>query len=166
MAFFMKFVYHEFPPVYNSESKVLILGTMPSVKSRQLGFYYAHPQNRFWKILFDLFEEEYSNDVEIKKQLLYQHHIALWDVLSSCEIENSSDVSIKNPTVHDMNYIIQQSNIKTIFTTGKKATELYMRYCYPDTKIPCIYLPSPSPANCSTIYEDLKKEYQKILDYI
>lgn len=162
----MERVSHDFGPVYDKNSKVLILGTVPSVQSRKVGFYYANPKNRFWHILFDLFNEKYLLDIESRKQFLYDHQIALWDVLSECDIQNSSDSSIRNPKVNDISKVIKNSKIKTIFTTGKKATELYTRYCYPTTKIPCIYLPSTSSANCAIGYEDLKTEYEKILNYL
>lgn len=159
-------VNHELNPIYNKDSKVLILGTIPSVKSRELGFYYSHSQNRFWNILADLFNEKIPFTIKEKKDFLIRHHIALWDVLKECDIENSSDNSIKNPIINDINLIIKDSNIKAIFTTGRKATDLYNRYCYQKTNIKCIYLPSTSPANCAIKYNELKDKYCRILDYL
>ena len=141
-------VKHELPPIYNEHSEVLILGSLPSVKSREEKFYYAHPKNRFWKTLSAIFEEEIGNTIEEKKEFLYRNHIALFDVIKSCEIENSSDTSIKNVVPNNLKTIIKQSQIKFIFTTGRKAYDLYQKYCFPKTKIEAIYLPSTSPANC------------------
>ena len=137
-------VSHEFGPYINKDSKILILGSIPSVKSREYGFYYMHPQNRFWKIMSDLFDEEFPETLPDKKNFLKRHYIALWDVLESCEIKGSSDSSIKNPRVNDIKGLILDTDVKAIFVTGKKALELYNKYCYKDICIPAIYLPSTS----------------------
>ncbi|MCI9280005.1 MAG: DNA-deoxyinosine glycosylase [Bacilli bacterium] len=160
-------VKHELSPIYNEDSKVLILGSLPSVKSREEKFYYAHPKNRFWKTLSRVFNEEIGSTIEEKKAFLYKHHIALFDVIKSCEIKNSSDTSIKKVRPNNLNPILKQSKIKTIFTTGKKAYDLYQKYCYPKTKIEAIYLPSTSPANCpknieSTLIDSYKQIKEKI----
>lgn len=156
-------VTHPLNPIYDKNSKVLILGTMPSVKSREIGFYYANPQNRFWKTLSKVFNEKIGNTTEDRIDFLLKHNIALFDVLKSCDISSSSDTTIKNPIPNDLLPIINSSQIKTIFTTGKKAYELYNKYCYPKTKIKSIYLPSPSPANCPKgIEEKLFNEYIQI----
>ena len=149
----MQVVEHTLSPIYDKNSKVLILGTMPSPKSREVGFYYGHPQNRFWKVLADIFNEESLTTIEEKITFLHRHQLALWDVLQSCEIQGADDASIKNPIPND-------------FTTGKKATDLYMKHCYPKTNIPAIGLPSSSPANRRISYEKLKEEYSKILEYL
>ena len=120
-------VNHEFGPCVNKDSKVLILGSIPSVKSREFGFYYMHPQNRFWKIISDLFEEDFPETIDEKKDFLKRNKIALWDVLDTCEIEGSSDSSIRNPKVNDIKSIIYGTDIKHIFVTGKKAFELYKK---------------------------------------
>lgn len=160
-------VNHSLKPIYNSESKVLILGTMPSIKSRELGFYYANPKNRFWKTMSKVFNQEIGETNIDRINFLLKNKIALFDVLKSCEINSSSDNSIKNPIPNDLLPIIEKSNIKVIFTTGKKAYELYQKYCYPKTNIKAILLPSPSPANCPKgIEEKLYKEYTKIKDYL
>lgn len=159
-------VNHVFGPFVNKDSKILILGSIPSVKSREYGFYYMHPQNRFWKIMSDLFEEEMPNTILDKKKFLKKHYIALWDVLDSCEIKGSSDVSIKNPKVNDIKSIIKETSIKQIFVTGKKALELYDKYCYKDILIKAIYLPSTSGANCAISYENLRKKYKIIINYL
>lgn len=162
----MNKVRHELKPIYNNNSNILILGTIPSVKSREIGFYYSHPQNRFWTVLADIFNEIVPVTIEEKKSFVIRHNIALWDVLKECDIDNSSDSSIKNPVVNDINLIIENSNIKAIFTTGKKATDLYNKYCFLNTNIKCIYLPSTSPANCSINYDKLKEKYKEILNYL
>lgn len=154
---------HSLKPIYDNNSKVLILGTMPSAKSREKNFYYAHPKNRFWTTLSKIYNEEVGESNEEKILFLMKHHIALFDVLKSCEITGSSDSSIKNPIPNDLTKILKNSNITTIFTTGKKAYNLYQKYCYPKTKINAIYLPSPSPANCPrNIEEKLFLEYSRI----
>ena len=159
-------VNHEFGPFVNKDSKILILGSIPSVKSREYGFYYMHPQNRFWKIMSDLFEEEMPNTILDKRNFLKKHNIALWDVLDSCDIKGSSDVSIKNPKVNDIKSIIKETSIKQIFVTGKKALELYNKYCYDDVLIEAIYLPSTSGANASFSYDKLKEKYKIIMEYL
>ena len=162
----MQVVKHTLSPIYDKNSKVLILGTMPSPKSREVGFYYGHPQNRFWKVLVDIFNEESLTTIEEKITFLHRHQLALWDVLQSCEIQGADYASIKNPIPNDFTSLLQEANIKAIFTTGKKATDLYMKHCYPKTNIPAIGLPSSSPANRRISYEKLKEEYSKILEYL
>lgn len=159
-------VNHILKPVYNENSKILILGTIPSPKSREIGFYYGHPQNKFWKVLADILKEKFPETKEQKIELLLKHHIALWDVLDSCEIEGASDSTIKNPKPNDLNKVINNSKIKTIFVTGKKAENLYKKLCEKDTKISCIYLPSTSPANCAIKYQTLKEKYSIIKEYL
>ncbi len=155
-------VYHEFPPVFDENSKVLVLGSIPSVKSRGEGFYYMHPKNRFWKVLESVFGEEILD----KKEFCLQHGIALWDTCASCEIHASSDASIKNIVPNDLEVIFQKAKIKQIFTTGKKAHEIYQKYLYPIYKKEDICLPSTSPANAKMKLEDLIKEYQVIIKYL
>lgn len=158
-------VLHPLKPIYDCNSKVLILGTMPSIKSREKNFYYAHPKNRFWSTLGKVYNEEIGETNEEKTSFLLKHNIALFDVLKSCEITGSSDNSIKNPIPNNLTKILKESQITTIFTTGKTAYNLYQKYCYPKTKINAIYLPSPSPANCpKNIEEKLFVEYSKIKD--
>lgn len=159
----MSIIYHELGPFYNKESEILILGSLPSVKSRQEKFYYAHSQNRFWKILSKIYNEEIPNTIKEKKEFLIKHKIALWDVIASCEITGSNDNSIKNVTPNDINKIISNSNITKIFTTGNKAYELYNKYCLNKTNIKAIKLPSTSPAYCKKDIENiLYNEYLKI----
>ncbi len=159
--------HNPFEPVYDQNSKILILGTMPSPKSIEYGFYYGHPQNRFWKILPTILDEYYPNTIEEKKELLLHHKIALWDVLASCEIKGADDGSIKKPIVNDISSLISGSSIRQVFTTGNAATKLYDKYCYPQTNIQTVKLPSTSPANCRYYnLENLTKEYDIIKHYL
>ena len=151
-------VYHTFDAFYNKDSEILILGSMPSVKSRELGFYYMHPQNRFWKVL----EKVYDELITDKKEFLTKHKIALWDVIESCEIAGAQDSSIKNVKPNNLNKIIKKSNIKHIFCTGQKAYQLYNKYALPKTGLKAICLPSTSPANCRLSLENLVENYQVI----
>jgi len=153
---------HELAPVYEKDSEILILGSIPSVKSRELGFYYMHPQNRFWKVLAAIKKESIPNTIEEKKIFLKKHKIALWDVLSSCQISKSSDSSIKNVKVNDIAKLLKETRIKKIYTTGKKAYEIYQKEVLPKTKIEAIYLPSTSPANATFSLEKLIREYKVI----
>ena len=155
-------VYHTFPVYYNEDSEILILGSMPSVKSRELGFYYMHPQNRFWLVLSKVFNEEISDSIEDKKAFLRNHKIALWDVIASCEIDGSSDSSIKNVKVNDIKWLLKRTKIKKIYTTGRKSYELYNKYCFDKTKIHAICLYSTSPTNCRIKLEELVENYQVI----
>ena len=159
-------VEHTLEPIYDKNSQVLILGSIPSLKSREVGFYYSHKKNRFWQTLSQVYQEEIPDSKEAKIKFLKKHHIALFDVLKSCYINSSSDASIKNPIPNDLTEILNTANIKAIFTTGKKAYQLYQKYIYPKTRIEAIYLPSTSPANCKKGIEDLlKREYQKIKNF-
>ena len=156
----MSRIYHTFPPFYQSDSEILILGTMPSPKSRELGFYYMHPQNRFWHVLESVFQDKIENSIEDKKEFLIRHKIALWDTCASCEIDKASDSTIKNIKPNNISLILKNSNIKYIFTTGKKAHELYQKYIYNKTKIEDICLFSPSPANCAISLKKMINNYQ------
>ena len=159
-------VKHTLDPIYDNNSKVLILGSMPSVKSREIGFYYAHPRNRFWSVLKKIYNENNLETIDDKINFLHSHHIALFDVIESCDINSSKDSSIKNIVVNDLSQILNNSQIKVIFTTGKTAYNLYNKYTYPKTNIKAIYLPSTSPANSPKgIDELLEKEYSKIKEY-
>lgn len=155
-------VYHELEPIFHKDDTILILGSMPSPKSREEMFYYAHPQNRFWKILAIVFEDEMPKTIIDKKMFLEKHHIALWDVIFSCTIHKASDSSIKEVIPNDISSLLKKSSIKKIFTLGKTATNLYKKYCYPSTQIESIYLPSTSPANCAIKEEALIEEFKKL----
>lgn len=159
-------VTHEFDAFFDEDSRVLILGTIPSPKSREQGFYYGHSQNRFWKVLADVLDEEFPATVEERKAFLKRNYIALWDVLASCEIRGASDVSIRNAKPNDMNRILQAAKIRAIFATGAKAAELYKKLCFPVCGVEAIRLPSTSPANCGCSYEKLREAYSQICDYV
>lgn len=154
---------HPLKPIYDKNSIVLILGSFPSVKSREKQFYYSHPQNRFWNILSKVFDEKIGNNNNDKLSFLLNHHIALFDVVKKCEIEGSMDNTIKNIVPNDIKKIIKKSNIKYIFTTGNKAHQLYQKYILKDTNIEDIKLPSSSPTNCKKgIEQILYNSYKKI----
>lgn len=156
----IKKVEHELPPIFNEKSKILILGTMPSVKSREVKFYYGHPQNRFWKIMEIIFMQE----IKDKERFLLEKHIALWDILESCKI--SSDSSIKNEKPNNISYLLEKTSIKVIFTTGKTAHKYYEKYFKNKITIPEINLSSTSPANCAKKLYDLVEEYKIIKEYL
>lgn len=156
-------IVHPLKPIYNKDSIVLILGSFPSVISRKNNFYYSNPKNRFWKILGIIFNEENLTTNEEKIDFLLNNHIALFDVIKSCEINGSSDSSIKNVIPNDINKLIKNSKVKYIFTNGNKAHELYQKYIFKSTKIVDIKLPSTSPANCQKdIEKKLIEHYRKI----
>lgn len=142
-------VRHTFEPVYDEKSRILILGTFPSVKSREQNFYYGHPQNRFWKLLAALTGFKIPVTIEEKKELLLKNQIAVWDVIESCEIIGSSDSSIRNVVPADLNRILKASSIQKIYANGGKAFELYEKYAKPLTGRPIEKLPSTSPANAA-----------------
>ena len=150
---------HSFEPIYNSQSQILILGSLPSVKSRENNFYYGNPQNRFWKLIVTLCRAEVPQTIDEKKKLLYDHKIALWDVIAKCDIIGSADSTIKNVVPNKMQIILDNAPIKYIFANGGKAYELYMRYCYPDCKREITKLPSTSPANAAFSWERLLKAW-------
>ena len=148
---------------YNSDSEILILGSFPSVKSRELGFYYAHPQNRFWRVLSKVFKEDIENNIESKKEFLKRNKIALFDVIASCKIMGSSDSSIKNVRPNDIGKLLKNSKIEKIYVNGKTAFNLYNKYIKDKIGIEAIYLPSTSPANATYSLEKLVS-YYKILN--
>lgn len=159
----MEHVTHDdLEPIYNEYSKILILGSIPSRKSREEKFYYAHPQNRFWKTLEQIFQEPISN----RREFLLTHHIALWDVIASCDIVGSSDSSIKNVIPNDLTHILKESQIKTIFTNGKTAEKYYQKYMMSKTKKNSINLPSTSPANCRMKENELIENWSILLQYL
>lgn len=140
---------HPFLPVYDDKAEILILGTFPSVKSRENAFYYGHPQNRFWKLLAALYEEDAPQTIAEKKDFLLKHHIALWDVIQTCAIEGSADSSIEKAVANDIPQLIEKTNIKQIFCNGKKAFALYQKFFRDEIPLPCTCLPSTSPANAA-----------------
>lgn len=154
---------HTISPVYNEHSRILILGSFPSVKSREAGFFYGHPQNRFWKVLANVFQAEVPGTIEEKKAFLLEHRIAVWDVIGQCEITGSSDSSIRNVVPNSISKILETTKIEQIFVNGKKAEQLYQRYIYPQTKRNAICLPSTSPANASWNLEKLTEAWKIVL---
>lgn len=156
-------VTHEIQPVFDSRSRVLLLGTMPSPASREQGFYYGHPQNRFWRVLAAIFDEPAPRTIEEKRDMLLHHHVALWDVLASCEIEGASDASIRDAQPNDLARIFDAADIRAVFATGTKAGELYRKLIEPTLGVPCTTLPSTSPANAKMKLADLVGAYGKAL---
>lgn len=142
-------IQHPIEPVYDKQSKILILGSFPSVKSREAGFFYGHPQNRFWKVLAAVCGEDVPKTTEEKKTFLLCNHIAVWDVIQSCDIVGSSDSSIKNVVENDLTVILQTAEIDQIFVNGRKAEELYKKYILPKIHRAAVCLPSTSPANAA-----------------
>lgn len=155
-------ILHNLDPVYNENSRVLILGSFPSVRSREEGFFYGHPNNRFWKVLSLVFEEEIPNDIEKKREFLLRHNIALWDVIASCDVEGSADVKIKNAVPNDISHILSSSGVKTVFLNGKTAEKYYNKYMQDRYSVERITLPSTSPANASWSQERLCGEWKEV----
>lgn len=148
-------VLHSIEPVFDKCSEILILGSFPSVLSRERGFFYAHPQNRFWKVLASLFDEKVPTSSDEKKDFLLKHRIALWDVIASCDIVGSSDNSIENAVANDLSEILCVANIREIFVNGRKADELFKKHIRECIGREATYLPSTSPANASWTLEKL-----------
>ena len=157
----MERIEHPIAPVYNKDSKILILGSFPSVKSREQGFFYGHPQNRFWKVVAAVHDCAVPTTVEEKCAFLLEHGIAVWDVIQSCEIVGSSDSSIKDAVANDLRVILDVADIRQIFVNGKKAEELYKKYIAPQIGRDAICLPSTSPANAAWSVERLVAEWKK-----
>lgn len=156
-------IQHPISPVFDSHSTILILGSFPSVKSRDIGFFYGHPQNRFWKVLAAVFEAQTVPErTEEKRDFLLRNGVALWDVICSCDITGSSDSSIRNVVPNDLTPILEQADIRQIYVNGKKAMSLYQRYLEPQTGRKAICLPSTSPANASWSLERLIQAWQVI----
>ncbi len=153
---------HQFEPVYDEKSRVLILGTFPSVKSRENNFYYGHPQNRFWKVLAAVMDASVPGTVEEKKEFLLKNGIAIWDVIASCDIVGSSDSSIRNVVPADIGRILNAAPIRTVYANGGKAYELYQKYSYPQTGREIVKLPSTSPANAAWSLERLTQAWSVI----
>ncbi|MBQ1418362.1 MAG: DNA-deoxyinosine glycosylase, partial [Firmicutes bacterium] len=148
-------IVHPIPPFYNSDSEILILGSVPSVKSRETGFFYGHPQNRFWKVLAAICREEVPQTIAEKKTFLQRSRIALWDVIGSCEIEGSSDASIRGVVPNDLRVILDHAPIRTICVNGKTAYRYYEKYVQPKICREAVCLPSTSPANAAWSLEKL-----------
>jgi len=154
-------IVHPIPPLYNSDSRTLILGSLPSVKSREQAFFYGHPQNRFWRVLAGVFNEAVPQSIEQKREFILSHNLALWDTIESCEITNSSDSSIKNVVPNNLDAILKNSRIERIFTNGKASQKYYDKFLkqkYGEA----ICLPSTSPANAAFSLEKLINEWKII----
>ena len=160
-------VIHPLAPVFDERSRVLILGTMPSPKSRETGFYYGHPQNRFWRVMAELLDEPFPASREERLALALRRHFALWDVLASCVIRGADDGSIREPEANALSAVLSAAPIEAIFTTGTKAAALYRKLCLPKTGMEAIALPSTSAANCRFYsYEQLVKAYAAVKEYL
>lgn len=155
-------IVHPFEPVYDAQCSVLILGSLPSVKSRENAFYYGHAQNRFWRMLSAVYQQELPQTITDKKALLLGHHVALWDVIARCDIRGSQDASIKNIQPNDIAALVRKSNIRLILLNGKTAAKLYERYAKV-AGIACAVLPSTSPANAAWTLERLVETWGKQL---
>ena len=155
-------IIHPFPPLYDSESEILILGSFPSVKSREQKFFYGHKQNRFWKVMASVLETAVPETIEEKKKMLYRHHIALWDSIYSCDIIGSSDSSIKNAVPTDLGQIITGSKIRKIFCNGAASGICFKKYQEKELQITADILPSTSPANAAYSLEKLISIWRKI----
>lgn len=154
---------HPIAPVYDGRSRILILGSFPSVRSRETGFFYGHPQNRFWKLLAFLFRQSVPVSIAEKRAFLLSNRVALWDVIASCEIEGSSDASISAVTANDLSPLLQAAPVEKIFTNGKTADSLYTKYILPQTQRQTVCLPSTSPANAAWTFDRLCTAWQVIL---
>ena len=155
---------HEFPPFWRPDSRILILGSFPSVKSREQQFYYGHPQNRFWRVLAGVYDEPVPTSREQKEFFLERNHVALWDVIDSCEIIGSSDSSIRNVKVTELNRILDACEIQNIYTNGATAHRLYEKYQQEICGRPAVRLPSTSPANAACTFSMLLEAWKRILE--
>ena len=158
----MSSIVHGLPPVYDARSEILILGSFPSVKSRETGFYYGHPQNRFWRVVASVLEQDVPRTADEKRAFLLRNRIALWDVIAACEIEGSADQTIRNVTVNDMTTILRAANIRHIFVNGRKAEELFNKWIAPQIRRTAHYLPSTSPANAAMKWDKLLEAWSVI----
>ena len=155
-------IVHPIPLLFDKDSRVLILGSFPSVKSREAQFFYGHPQNRFWKVIAEIFSEDVPKTVPEKKALLTRNKIALWDVIHSCEITGSSDSSIKNVTANDLTKILEKADIKAIYVNGKTAEKYYKKYIEDVIGREAVCLPSTSPANAAWKVDKLVEAWSVI----
>lgn len=156
-------IIHPIPPLYSKNSQTLILGSFPSVKSREAMFFYEHPQNRFWRLLALIFGEEPPKTTEQKKHLVLSHNLALWDSIHSCTITGSSDSSIKDVVPNDLSVILDNSRVDRIFANGAASYKMYQKYIFPTTGTEAVKLPSTSPANAAYSLDRLYQEWKIIL---
>lgn len=155
-------VTHNFPPLFAPDSRALILGSIPSPKSREQAFFYGHPQNRFWPVLAAVFGEPAPQTIEDKRSLALRHRIAMWDTLAACDIRGASDTSIRNPVTNDLPWLIAQTQVRAVFFTGATSYKYYKKLCQPQTGIEAVCLPSTSPANAAWSKERLIQAYSVI----
>lgn len=156
-----------FPPIINKDSKILILGSIPGVKSLEMKQYYAHPQNKFWKIIFDIFNEEFTLDYTERINILEKHHIALWDVIDTCERKGSLDSEIRNEEANRIGELLHNHpNLKAIFCNGQKSFKNLIKILPIDFHLPIIALPSTSPAHASLKYEEKLLSWQEIQSHL
>ena len=157
------YITHPFGPLFSEDSRVLILGSFPSVKSREQNFFYGHPQNRFWKVISALCDEPLPATVEEKRQLILDNNLALWDSIAGCEITGSSDSSIRNAKANDISVILDNAHIERIYTNGRKSHELYVRYIEKAVSREAVCLPSTSPANAQWTLDRLIDAWSVII---
>lgn len=158
-------IIHPIPPLYDADCKILILGSFPSVKSREAKFFYGHPQNRFWSLLARLFDEPVPHSVDEKRALALKHHIAMWDTIRSCTITGSSDSSIRDVVPNDLSVIFNNSKADRIFCNGAISHKLYMKYIFPTMGINAVKLPSTSPANAAFSMDRLAEQWRIIKEF-
>lgn len=156
-------IIHPIPPLFDSNSEILILGSFPSVKSREECFFYGHPQNRFWKVVARVLNEETPVTIQEKTDMMLRHRIAVWDVIHSCEVEGSADSTIRNVEANDLSIILSDADIKRIYVNGRKAEAMYKKYTEKQTGIKAIVLPSTSPANAAWNEDRLFEEWKQII---
>ena len=162
----MQHLEHPFPPLYDAQSRVLILGSFPSVKSREVSFFYGHPQNRFWRVLARLLDCDVPQTIDEKSALLHARHIALWDVIASCDIQGSSDSSIRGARANDLSPIFAAAPIRAVFCNGASAFSLYQKHLAEQTGFAAAQLPSTSPANAAWSLDRLTEAWRVILNYL
>ena len=155
-------VTHNFPPLFAPDSRALILGSIPSPKSREQAFFYGHPQNRFWPVLAAVFGEPAPQTIKDKRSLALRHRIAMWDTLAACDIRGASDTSIRNPVANDLPWLIAQTRVRAVFCTGATSYKYYKKLCQPQTGIEAVCLPSTSPANAAWSKERFIQAYSVI----
>ncbi len=158
-------ILHPIPPVYDKDCRILILGSFPSVKSREARFFYGHPQNRFWRVLAALFDEEVPQSTVERRAFLLRHHIAVWDTVASCDIVGSSDASMKNAVPNDLSPILHAAPIRAVFCNGSQSYKLYLAH-NGHLSCPVFCLPSTSPANAAWRMERLADAWREILPYL
>lgn len=158
-------IVHSIPPTYDERSRVLVLGSLPSPQSREAGFNYGHPHNRFWRVMAALSDEPVPTTTERRRDFCLRHHIALWDVVAEADIEGASDASIRNAKPNPLTRITQAAPIEAVFCTGAKSYDLYRKLCEADVGMPAIKLPSTSPANASCGFDALVEAYAGIFQH-